>query len=52
MECHPGGDSYWVVDPRYIYLHEWLIFDGKLQGKYDSPLDPMGNFLNVSMVRV
>ena len=26
-----------------IYLHEWLIFYGKLVGKYTSPMDPQGN---------
>ena len=30
-------------DEWYIYLHAWLIFDGKLTGKYTvCPMDPMG----------
>ena len=28
-------------DERYIYLHEWLVFCGKLVGKYINPMDPI-----------
>ena len=42
----PGSDE--EIDPRnpmgrlYIYLHEWLIFVGKLVGKYSIPMDLTG----------
>ena len=35
-------NPYHPWDERYIYLHEWLIYMGKV-GKYSSPMDSMGN---------
>ena len=29
----------------YLPIHEWVTFDGKLVGKYTTPMDPMGFWL-------
>ena len=47
--CPQGGSAMPLLQKGDL---KCLIFDGKLLGKYDNPMDPTGNFLNVSMVRV
>ena len=31
------------MEKWHFYLHGWLMFYGKLVGKYTSPMDPMGD---------
>ena len=43
-----------MTDPWdwYIYLHEWLIFYGKLVGRYTSPMDGMGLMFTQFLSRI